>query len=157
MWLQLRLSKPSCLMKTVLLSFRRVELLCLIIPGIFLIYILVVGKYTENKESARNIDCSVLHLSMWCGVILFLEICCTIWSKTNNVLLSKRQWNIITKEALLQRITWRQHKSRRKLLLGLQFCHYGLFCAEDNLLQFFSLHDFSKKRGEILLTPRFLN
>lgn len=120
-------------------------------------YILVGEKYTENNESARNIDCSVLHLSMRWGVILFLEICCTIWSKTNNVPLSKRQWNIITEEALLQKITGRQHKSRRKLLLGLQLCHYGLFYAEDNLLQFFSLHDFSKKRGKILLNPRFLD
>lgn len=120
-------------------------------------YILVRGKYRENTESASNIDCSVFHLNMWWGVILFLEIRCSIWSKTNNVSLSKRQWNIITEEALLQRITWRQHKSRRKLLLAIQFCHYGLFCAEDNLLQFLFLHNFSKKRGEILLNLCFLD
>lgn len=74
----LRLSKISCSMKTFLLSFRRGELLCFIMSDTFY----WGGKYTENKESARNTDHSVLHLSTQRDLILFWDISCIIWTKT---------------------------------------------------------------------------
>lgn len=139
-------------------SFAQIQKGSIIIPHYFW-YITGRKKYTKNDtwqtknmESASNTDCSILCLSMqWC-VILFLEICCTIWSKKNVVLL-KRQWNIIT-----ERFFWKgsrednvkagkQTNKHTTWLLGLGFCHYGLCCTEDNLLHFFPLHDFLKTQG----------
>lgn len=137
-------------------SFAQIQKDSIIMPHYFW-YITGRKKYTKNDtwqtknmESASNTDCSILCLSMqWC-VILFLEICCTIWSKKNVVLL-KRQWNIIT-----ERFFWKGSrednvkagkKPHTTWLLGFGFCHYGLCCAEDNLLHFFPLHDFLKTQG----------
>lgn len=139
-------------------SFAQIQKGSIIIPHYFW-YITGRKKYTKNDtwqtknmESASNTDCSIQRLRVqWC-VILFLEICCTIWSKKNVVLL-KRQWNIIT-----ERFFWKgsrednvkagkQTNKHTTWLLGLGFCHYGLCCTEDNLLHFFPLHDFLKTQG----------
>lgn len=139
-------------------SFAQIQKGSIIMPHYFW-YITGRKKYTKNDtwqtknmESASNTDCSIQRLRVqWC-VILFLEICCTIWSKKNVVLL-KRQWNIIT-----ERFFWKgsrednvkagkQTNKHTTWLLGLGFCHYGLCCTEDNLLHFFPLHDFLKTQG----------
>lgn len=148
-------------------SFAQIQKGSIIMPHYFR-YIMGRKKYTKNDtwqtknmESASNTDCSILRLSMqWC-VILFLEICCTIWSKKNVVLL-KRQWNIITERFFWK---WSQEdnvkagkKKHTTWLLGLGFCHYGFCCAEDNLLHFFSPSWFLKNtRDEIILNASFLD
>lgn len=147
-------------------SFAQIQKGSIIMPHYFW-YITGRKKYTKNDtwqtknmESASNTDCSILRLSMqWC-VILFLEICCTIWSKKNVVLL-KRQWNIIT-----ERFFWKGSrednvkagkKNTHNMIIRLRVLSLWTLLCWRQFTTFFSPSWFLENtRGEIILNASFL-